>query len=78
MMNLNSHHGCILLVDLPLESRQRGHYDNQFKPLFIFVCAIYSFDYGFGDCVFNRNEKLVFNVDELFCVVDQLNIRAQY
>ena len=73
-MDLNSHHSRHLIVDLPIKTRKWWQNNHNFEFLLVFVGPADPLHQCFRYRIFNWNEELVFDVDELFWVVNQLNI----
>jgi hypothetical protein len=59
---------------MAVESRQCWYHDNYSKFLLIFVCPDDPVRDGLCDSIAFRDEKLVFNIDELFGVLDEIEV----
>ena len=74
VMNLNSQQSCLFFINLAVKPWKGRNNNNHSKAFSKFMCSTNPLDQSFGDCIFYRNEKLIFYVYVLFGMEDQLNI----
>lgn len=73
-MQLEFQDGCTLAIDLTLESGHQRDDHHHFEFFLALIGFIDSVSQSLANFVFHRDEKLVFNVDELLRLLYELNI----
>jgi hypothetical protein len=71
---LNFHDGGFARVDLPWKARKQWDHDEHFEVFLVFICSLDSFNDHLNDFVLNSHKELIFDVNELLSVLDQLNV----
>lgn len=73
-VHLNTKYCCLLVSRMALKSGKSGKKDDHSKFFLLFVCLKNFIDDALGDSILLRNEKLVLDINELPCVIDEVVI----